>query len=146
MLTPRRRLVRSALTTAVAVALFAGAALAQVPVRWKHGSYTSQQTGTALWTPATGNGLLVSSVDLQCGGTTAGTVTVWFGAGGDTTFTQGTDQPVTYFDCGTPSATAAPGKVILFTPPAAGARNFVLRVTTSAALTLQVIVYAEERR
>lgn len=119
--------------------------------RWasKDGSYTTQQTGVALWTPTTGlsqTRLAVVSVDIQCGGTTAGNVMVWFGASGDTTFTQGTDQPLTYMDCGTPSATNAPGKVFAFGSVGVPSLNpgYILRVTTSAALTVRVIVHGYE--
>lgn len=113
---------------------------------WADGSYTTQQTGTALWTPGGNKRVVVTSVDIQCSGSTLGTINVWFGALADTTFTQGTDQPVTFFDCNTPSATNAPTKFVPFPAPLGSiAPDFILRVTTSAGITVRVIVQGYEQ-
>lgn len=114
-------------------------------VSWKDGSYSTQQTGTALWTPTALRRVVVHSIELQCAGSTVGTADVWFGAGGDTTFNQGTDMPLTHFNCNTPSATNTPYKAVSFNNPVVGAADFVLRVTTSAGITLRVIVHGREQ-
>lgn len=120
---------------------------AALATQWKDKAYTTTQTGATYWQPASGFHVVVTSVDIQCGGTTAGTLTLWFGASGDTTFTQDTDQPLTYMDCNTPSATNTPGKVVSFQTPIAGATvDYYLKVTTSAAITARVIVYGYEQR
>jgi hypothetical protein len=138
-----RSMTRQRLAILVAVVLMGVGVFA---TDTKDKAYTTQQIGAALWTPGAGRRIAVNSVDIQCGGTTAGTITLWFGAAGDTTFTQDTDQPVTYMDCGTPSATSAPGKVVVYAEPAVKAvsADYVLRVTTSAALTVRVIVHGYE--
>ncbi|HZL92571.1 MAG TPA: hypothetical protein VFB99_02965, partial [Vicinamibacterales bacterium] len=109
-------------------------------------AYTTQQTGAAVWTPAAGLKVYVAAVQIQCGGTTAGTVRLWFGASGDTTYTAGTDQQLTFVNCGTPSADVAPGMVWSFPiPVAASTADFILRATTSAGITVDIIVHGYER-
>ena len=96
--------------------------------------YTSQQTGVALRTPAAGNRVIVTHYQIQVGGTTAGTVQLWYGASGDTTYSRGTDRAI--FDGEfAPSATLKPGAIATKESgwPAA-ADDDVLRVTTSAAI------------
>lgn len=109
-------------------------------------AYTTTQTGAAIWTPASGKTIVVGSVDVQCGGTTAGNAFLWFGATADTTFTQDTDQVLTYVDCGTPSATFKPWKFLPFgpTPVIALVKDYVLRITTSGNLTIHVTLYGRE--
>lgn len=105
--------------------------------------YTSTQTGAALVTPTSGRKLVVTKVQVQAGGTTAGTFQLWFGASGDTTYTRGTDLAI--FDGEfAPSATSKPG-VIMDGPFLASAVDHVLRVTDSAAINpLTVTVWFYE--
>ena len=96
----------------------------------------------AFWTPATGKKLVVTSYQIQAGGTTAGTVQLWFGAAADTTYTRGTDLAA--FDGEfAPSATSKPGVVQTGAFPASTI-DHVLRVTTSAAITVTVTVWGYE--
>lgn len=114
-------------------------------VQNKVAQYTTTQTGTALWTPATGKQVIVTSYQIQVGGTTAGTMQLWFGDSGDTTYTRGTDRAI--FDGEfAPSATLKPG-VVQNSPPHGwkGNADQVLRVTDSAAINpLTVNVWGYE--
>lgn len=105
----------------------------------KTSGFTTAQTGTALWTPASGNRVALTKVTIGTGGTTAGRVIIWFGASGDTTYTEGTDQCV--FDGEfAPSATARPGAILCPAISAILAKNtdYVLRVTTDAGITVRI--------
>lgn len=109
----------------------------------KTAQYTTTQTGVALWTPAAGKRLVITSVQIQAGGTVAGTVQLWFGASADTAYTRGTDLAI--FDGEfAPSSTLKPG----FTAQGlwiAGAADHLLRVTDSAAINpLTVTVWGYE--
>jgi hypothetical protein len=99
---------------------------------FKCAQYTTAQTGVALWTPASGKRIVLLYYQIQVGGTTAGTVQLWFEASdGDTTYTRGTD--VSVFDGEfAPSATLKPG--VVQTGLWIGGINFDLRVTDSAAI------------
>jgi len=109
----------------------------------KNATYTSAQTGTAIWTPAAGKAVVITSVQIQSYGTTAGTATLWFGASADTTFTRGTDAAV--FDGEfAPSATNKPGVVMPFPTPVRGTADYVLRVTTTNAQSITVNVWGYE--
>lgn len=111
----------------------------------KSGAYSTTQTGVALWTPATGKTIIVTSVQIQVSATTAGTVRLWFGASGDTTYTAGTDQELVFFDPATPSSSLAPGLIVAYyTPVACLNIDYILRVTTSAGVTAEVIVHGDE--
>lgn len=99
----------------------------------KTAQYTSAQTGVALWTPAAGKAVVITSLQIQVGGTVAGAVQVWFGGAADTAYTRGTDFPI--FDGEfAPSATNKPGIYVTFPTPVRGTADFVLRVTTAAAI------------
>jgi hypothetical protein len=95
--------------------------------------YTTTQTGTAVITPTGGNRIVVTRVQIQVGGTTAGTAQLWFeAANGDTTYTRGTDDAI--FDGEfAPSATSKPG-VVMQGPFIGQAADFDLRFTDSAAI------------
>lgn len=109
----------------------------------KNAQYTSAQTGTALWTPAAGKAVVVTAVQIQSYGTTAGTAILWFGGAADTTFTRGTDAAV--FDGEfAPSATNKPGVVMTFPHPVRGTADFVLRVTTTNAQSITFNVWGYE--
>jgi hypothetical protein len=108
------------------------------------GEYNTAQTGVALWTPTTGRKFVVSDLTIATGGTTAGIVTVWQGASGDTTYTAGTD-PVVFRGEFAPSNTVKPGVVKSFTVPfVSSTTDHILRVTTSAAMTVYVQVNGYE--
>lgn len=109
----------------------------------KVAQYTTTQTGTALWTPTSGKKLVITQFQIQAGGTTAGTVQLWFGASGDTSYTRGTDLAV--FDGEfAPSSTLKPG-VVQTGLWIASAADHILRVTDSAAINpLTVNVWGYE--
>lgn len=104
---------------------------------------TTTQTGSDVVTPTSGKKLVVTSMQLQVGGTTAGTVQVWFGANADTSYTRGTDLAI--FDGEfAPSATLKPG-VIMNGPWIASAADHEIHLTTSAAINpLTVTVWYYE--
>lgn len=109
---------------------------------FKCATYATAQTGTALWTPAAGKAVVITAIQIQSYGTTAGTCVVWYGASGDTTYTRGTDLPL--FDGEfAPSNTNKPGVYVTFPSPVRGTADFVVRVTTTNAqsVTVNVIGY-----
>lgn len=110
----------------------------------KDGEYTTAQTGAALWTPATGKKFVVTDLTISTGGTTAGVVTLWQGAAADTTYTTGTD-PAIFRGEFAPSATAKPGAIKSFNVPYVSTTiDHILRVTTSAAMTVYIQVNGYE--
>jgi len=115
-----------------------------VPVSTNKGAqYATAQTGTAIWTPASGKSVVVTSIQIQSYGTTAGIAVLWFGASGDTTYTRGTDASV--FDGEfVPSATNKPGVVMTFPTPVRGTADYVLRVTTTGAQSITFSVWGYE--
>lgn len=110
----------------------------------RDGEYATAQTGTALWTPTTGKKFAVTDISITTGGTTAGIVTVWQGAAADTTYTVGTD-PALFRGEFAPSANAKPGAIKSFNVPYISTTiDHVLRVTTSAAMTVYIQVNGYE--
>jgi hypothetical protein len=110
----------------------------------KSGEYSTTQTGVALWTPASGRKFVITDFTISTGGTTSGIVTLWQGASADTTYTVGTD-PVLFRGEFAPSATAKPGVVkSLNIPFVSTTADHILRVTTSAAMTIYVQVNGYE--
>lgn len=106
-------------------------------------TYVAAQTGVALWTPAAGKALVITSVQIQSYGTTAGTAQLWFGGAADTTYTRATDAAI--FDGEfAPSNTNKPGVIMSFPTPVRGAADFVLRVTTTNAQSITVSVWGYE--
>lgn len=111
---------------------------------WKSANYTAAQTGVALWTPGAGKKIAITSLVIGTYGTTQGRVHVWFGGSGDTTYTAGTDQLVVAATF-SPSATSTPGLVLA--PPSpilAATADHVLRLTTSAGLSIDLTIYGYE--
>lgn len=110
----------------------------------KTAQYTTAQTGTALWTPASTKRLVITYFQIQVGGSTAGTVQLWFGAAADTAYTRGTDLAL--FDGEfAPSATLKPGVIAAGGLWIASAADHILRVTDSAAINpLTVTVWGYE--
>lgn len=106
--------------------------------------YTTTQTGAAIWTPTTGKKFVVTDFTISTGGTTAGIVTLWQGATADTTYNPGTD-PVVFRGEFAPSANSKPGVVKTFSVPwMSSTVDHLLRITTSAAMTLYVQVNGYE--
>ena len=99
----------------------------------KTAQYSTTQTTTALWTPATGKKIVVTSVQIQVGGTTAGTLQIYFAASSGA-YSRGTTAAI--FDGEfAPSATLKPGVVMMpHTPFMSPAVNYLVYVTTSAAM------------
>lgn len=109
----------------------------------KAAQYTSAQTGTAIWTPASGKAVVITSLQIQSYGSTDGTAILWFGASGDTTYTRGTDAAL--FDGEfAPSGTNKPGVFITFPTPQRGTADYVLRLTTTNAQSITVNVWGYE--
>jgi len=95
----------------------------------KTAQYTSTQTSTVLQAGAAGETIVVTSLQIQAGGTTAGTCQVYYGTGA---YSRGTSRAI--FDGEfAPSATLKPG-VIMQGPFIAGATGDDVLVTTSAAI------------
>ena len=110
----------------------------------KDAEYTTAQTGAALWTPASGKRFVVTDLTITTGGTTAGLVTLWQGASADTTYTAGTDNAI-FRGNFVPSATSTPGVVKSFNIPyVSSTADHVLRVTTSAGITVYIQVNGYE--
>ena len=107
----------------------------------KGSQHTVQRTGTALWTPATGLAIAVQSYQISIWGPTAADVSIWFGGSADTTFTRGTDKSI--FD-----ARYVPGKDSPFYNSESGiwngAADQVLRITSSAAVNVNITVWGYE--
>ena len=112
-------------------------------ITYKANQFTAAQTGTAIWTPASTKAIMVTAMQIQSYGTTAGTAILWFGATADTTYTRGTDGAI--FDGEfAPSATNKPGVYIAFPTPMRGTADYVLRLTTTNAQSITVNVWGYE--
>lgn len=95
----------------------------------KTAQYTTTQTSTVLQAGAAGETIVVTSIQIQAGGTTAGSLQVYFGTGA---YSRGTNRAI--FDGEfAPSATSKPG-VVMQGPFIAGATGDDVLVTTSAAI------------
>jgi hypothetical protein len=111
---------------------------------WKSANYTTTQTGTAIWTPTSTKKVVITYLAVSSYATTAGRVILWFGASGDTTYTAGTDQLV-WAGSFAPSANAKPGAIIsLPFGISAVTADHVLRITSDAAISLDITVYGYE--
>lgn len=97
----------------------------------KNGQQGGAATGVALWTPASGKKIVVTSFDITVVGSVGTDVVIWFGASGDTTWTVGTDATVFYGNF-IPSASISPGvtKKGVWQSPTA---DHVLRLTAGGA-------------
>jgi len=111
---------------------------------WKSYNATVAKTGEAIWTPASGKKIVVTSIQIGSYGTTAGRCIVWFGASADTTFNEGTDQPLVKASFA-PAAGTKPGLVQnwVVNPPT-GAADYILRLTSDAAVSVDIVVYGYE--
>jgi hypothetical protein len=111
---------------------------------WKSANYTTQQTGASVWTPSAGKKICVTYLAVSSYATTSARVIIWLGASGDTTYTAGTDQLI-WAGSFAPSANAKPGAIVSL-PYGVTAVNadYQLRVTTDAAISLDITVYGYE--
>lgn len=104
---------------------------------------TTAQTGVAIWTPAAGKAVVVTAMQIQSYGTTAGTAIVWFGAVGNTTFSRNT-TPAIFDGEFAPSATNKPGVYTTFPVGMRGPVDNVLRYTTTNAQSITITVWGYE--
>lgn len=112
---------------------------------WKSFATTGTESGTDIWTPASGKKIAITHIEINIGGTTGGIVTLWFGASGDTSYTAGTDQPVGAPWEVAPSATVKPFKHISPAKPIiAATADHRLKITTSAGVTVKGVAYGYE--
>lgn len=110
----------------------------------KDGEYTTAQTGTNLWVPATGKKYVITDLTITTGGTTAGLVTLFQAATGTTAYAAGT-TPAIFRGNFAPSATAYPGVTKSFPVPyVSTTADHTLHVTTSAAMTVYIQVNGYE--
>ncbi len=105
---------------------------------------TSTETGGAIWTPAAGKRIVVTSLTISTYGTQAGRIILWFGGAADTTYSAGTDQPLEIMSA-VPSADGKPGLTKVYPNPVhAITADHVLRITTDAAMSVDVVVHGYE--
>jgi hypothetical protein len=111
---------------------------------WKSANYTTQQTGASIWTPSSGKKICITYLSVASYATTGARVIIWFGASGDTTYTAGTDQ-LAWAGSFVPSVNSRPGAIISL-PYGITAVNadHQLRITTDAAISLDITVYGYE--
>jgi hypothetical protein len=111
---------------------------------WKGANYATQQTGADIWTPSAGKKICITYLAVSSYATTTGRVILWFGASGDTTYTAGTDQLV-WAGSFAPSANAKPGAIVsLPYGITAVTADHRLKITTDAAISLDITVYGYE--
>ena len=105
---------------------------------------TTAQTGTEIWTPSSaGKAIVITSLQIQSYGTTAGVCQVWFGASGDSVYTRNTDGAL--FDGEfVPTATNKPGFYVAYPTPIQGAADYSLRLTTTGAQSITVTAWGYE--
>ena len=110
---------------------------------FKGAQFTTAQTGTAIWTPSSGNSVVVTAFQIQSYATVGGIAILWFGASGDTSYTRGTDGAI--FDGEfAPSGTNKPGVYVAFPTPMRGNTDRVLRLTTTNGQSITVNVWGYE--
>lgn len=103
-------------------------------------TFTTAQTSTVVWTPTAGRSLVITYLQIQSYGTTAGTCIVYFGAGA---YARNTNLAL--FDGEfAPSATLKPIVTIPFTVGPRGAINDSVRITTTGAQSVTVVVHGYE--
>jgi hypothetical protein len=106
--------------------------------------YTTAQTGSTFWQPASGRKFVVTDFTISTGGTTAGIVTMWQGALADTTYNAGTD-PAIFRGEFAPGANSKPGITKTFNVPYVSTTvNHCIKITTSAAMTVYIQVNGYE--
>jgi len=113
------------------------------------GPYTSSQTGTVLWTPASGKKIALTHIFLTSSGTDVGKARLWFAPNGVTAYVAGTHQTVIVMNFGPNSTTDAesyPGMPLALPNPivAANADYRLAITTTGAGLDIEGVVYGYE--
>lgn len=108
-------------------------------IQEKAATYTTTQTGTTLITATSGKWIIVTSYQVALFGTTSGRVILWFGASGDTTYSEGTDRCIVDTNH-VPSATVAPGLIVGATFVPSGTVDYYVKVTTDAAISVRISV------
>ena len=111
---------------------------------WKSFNATTTQTGTDVWSPASGKRIAVTSIIIGSYGTTACRLILWAGANADTTFSAGTDLQFLAASFA-PSSSSKPGLVLapsvpLFTVTA----DHEIHVTTDAGCSVDITVWGYE--
>jgi hypothetical protein len=107
---------------------------------FKAATFTTAQTSTIVWTPTAGKALVITYLQIQSYGTTAGTCIVYFGAGA---YARNTNLPL--FDGEfAPSATLKPVVTVPFAVGPRGAVNDSVRITTTGAQSVTVVVHGYE--
>jgi hypothetical protein len=111
---------------------------------WKSVQVSAQQTSVAVWTPVAGKRIAITHIQIGAQGATAAKMTLYLSAGAGA-YVEGTSQPV-FKGSFAPVAASGQFPQALVTPtkPLIGAINDVLKITTSAALDCDVIVYGYE--
>jgi hypothetical protein len=107
-----------------------------IPIH-KDAEYTTQQTAAAIWTPATGKKVVVTDLDVIVGGATDGTISIFNGAGdvtGERVFRATVD--------------VSTNKNFIysknFKTPFIGTVDGAIKVTTSAAVTVNILLHGYE--
>jgi hypothetical protein len=109
---------------------------------WKSANFTTTQTGGVIWTPGSGKKVVLTRLVVATYGTTGGRLILYFGS--TTTYTPGTSQLVLAFSA-VPSATLKPGVAENYVVPVfAVTADHSLRLTTDAAVSVDITAYGYE--
>lgn len=103
-------------------------------------------TGQAVWTPASGKRIAITSIIVATYGTTAGKMRLWFSttASGDTTYSSGFDIQVLAASFA-PGANTKPGLVFTpMTPIFSQNADYPLRLDVDTAMGLDITVHGYE--
>jgi hypothetical protein len=112
--------------------------------KWRAMQITTTQTGSALWTAEGGHRIALTSVCISSYGSTSARVILWTSGPGDVTYTAGTDQLI-WAGSFAPGISSFPGVVLQPTVPIfTTSASSVVRITTDAAISLDVALYGYE--
>ena len=102
---------------------------------------TSTQTSIAVWTPAGGKKIAVTSLEIGTYGTTSARLILYFSEGA---YVEGTSQPL-FKGSFAPSSTVKPGALISYAQPVfCTTADMDLRITTDAAMSVDIVLYGYE--
>ena len=105
---------------------------------------TTTQTGGLIWQPASGKRIAVTSLVVSSFGTTSARVILWFATSANTTYGTGETRPLAIASFA-PSSTAKPGLVMTpFNPIYCPIPDYQLKITTDAAISIDVVVHGYE--
>jgi hypothetical protein len=111
---------------------------------WKSFNATTTQTGVNIWVPGGGKKIALTHLDVSAYGTTAARCILWFAATGTTAFVEGTHQPA-FKGSFAPSSTVKPGALPPLPHPIyCVTADFCLKITTDAAMSVDVVAYGYE--